>query len=204
MPFKPSAVTPLSAPRVRSVNVGTARPMLASGRRVLSAIGKQAVSGPVAVGRLGLAGDEQADLSVHGGLDKAVYAYPAEHAAFWQARRREHGVSLFDEALPGGFVGENLSLEGLLEPQVWIGDELHFPGCVLRVTAPREPCYKFNAVMGYNQAARDMVQALCSGFYLAVDVPGTIAAGQTFTLVPGRRALGIPQAFAAKRIKHLR
>jgi MOSC domain-containing protein YiiM len=188
----------------RSVNVGIARPLMAGGRRVLSGIGKQAVAGPVAVGRLGLAGDEQADLSVHGGLDKAVYAYPAEHAAFWQARRREHGVSLFDEVLPGGFVGENLTLEGLLEPQVWVGDELHFPDCVLRVTAPREPCFKFNAVMGYAQAARDMVLAGCCGFYLAVDRPGSIEAGHGFTLVPGRRALGIPQAFAAKRIKHLR
>jgi MOSC domain-containing protein YiiM len=189
---------------VRSVNVGIARPLMAGRRRVLSGIGKQAVSGPVAVARLGLAGDEQADLSVHGGLDKAVYAYPAEHAAFWQARRQEHGVSLFDEAVPGGFVGENLTLQGLLEPQVWVGDELHFPGCVLRVTAPREPCFKFNAIMGYPQAARDMVLSGRSGFYLAVDVPGTIEAGQAFTLVPGRRALGIPQALAAKRIKHLR
>lgn len=198
--MNPDAVTC----RLRSVNVGAARPLLAGGRRFLSGIGKQAVTGPVAVGRLGLAGDEQADLSVHGGLDKAVYAYPAEHAAFWQARRREHGVSLFDELLPPGFVGENLSLEGMLEPQVWVGDELHFPACVLRVTAPREPCFKFNAVMGYAQAARDMSLAGCCGFYLAVDVPGSIAAGQTFTLVPGRRALGIPQAFAAKRVKHLR
>ena len=192
------------APCVRSVNVGAARPLLASGRRVLSAIGKQAVAGPVAVGRMGLAGDEQADLSVHGGLDKAVYAYPAAHYAFWQARRRELGVSLYDEVLPPGFAGENLTLDGLLEHDVWVGDELHFPACVLRVTAPREPCFKFNAVMGYAQAARDMVQAGCCGFYLAVDLPGTIEAGQTATLVPGRRALGIPQAFAARRIKHLR
>lgn len=189
---------------VCSVNVGIARPLMAGGRRVLSGIGKQAVSGPVAVARLGLAGDEQADLSVHGGLDKAVYACPAEHSAFWQARRQENGVSLFDEALPGGFVGENLSLQGLLEPQVWVGDELHFPDCVLRVTAPREPCFKFNAIMGYPQAARDMVLSGCSGFYLAVDVSGTIEAGQAFTLVPGRRSLGITQALAAKRIKHLR
>jgi MOSC domain-containing protein YiiM len=189
---------------VRSVNVGIARPLMAGGRRVISGIGKQALSGPVALARLGLAGDEQADLSVHGGLDKAVYAYPAEHAAFWQARRQDRGVSIFDEALPGGFVGENLTLHGLLEPQVWVGDELHFPDCVLRVTAPREPCFKFNAIMGYPQAARDMVLSGRSGFYLAVDVPGTIEAGQAFTLVPGRRALGIPQALAAKRIKHLR
>jgi hypothetical protein len=68
--------------------------------------------------------------------------------------------------------------KGLLEAQVWVGDELHFPGCVLRVTAPREPCYKFNAVMGYPQAARDMMLAGCCGFYLAVKQGGTIEAGQ--------------------------
>ncbi len=113
-------------------------------------------------------------------------------------------MSLFDETLPPGFVGENLSLEGLLESQVWIGDELHFPGCVLRVTAPREPCYKFNAVMGYAQASRDMLRGNCCGFYLAVDVPGAIEPGQPFVVVPGRRALGIVEAFGAKRVKHLR
>ncbi len=193
-----------AALRLLSVNVGTARPLMVGGRRVLSAIGKQPVAGPVAVARLGLSGDEQADLSVHGGLDKAVYAYPAEHRSYWQARRREQGVSLWDELLPPGFVGENLTVEGLLESQVWVGDELHFPGCVLRVTAPREPCYKFNAVMGYAQASRDMVQTSCCGFYLAVQQAGTIEAGQRFSLVPGRRALRVAEAFQARRIKHLR
>ena len=86
----------------------------------------------------------------------------------------------------------------------WIGDELHLPDCVLRVTAPREPCGKFTAIMGYAQAARDMVAASASGFYLAVVQPGTVAAGQVFTLVPGPRGVSVAQAFAAKRIKHLR
>lgn len=187
-----------------SVQVGAARPLQAGGRRVLSAIGKQPVAGPVTVGPMGLAGDEQADLSVHGGLDKAVYAYPREHYAFWQAQRREQGVSLFDEVLPPGFVGENLSLAGLLEPEVFVGDELHFQHCVLRVTAPREPCFKFNAVMGFSTAARLMaVQARC-GFYLSVVRPGTVSAGEPFTLAPGRRALSIGQAIKGKLARHLR
>jgi MOSC domain-containing protein YiiM len=190
--------------RLLSVNTGTAARLRAGERQVLTAIGKRPVAGPVVVQRLGLAGDEQADLSVHGGLDKAVYAYPAEHAAFWQAQRRAHGVSLFDEGLPPGFVGENLTIEGLLERDVWIGDELHFPHCVLRVTAPREPCFKFNAVMGFAQASRAMADALCSGFYLAVDEPGTVEAGQAFQLVPGPRRLRVTEAFAAKRAKHVR
>jgi MOSC domain-containing protein YiiM len=190
--------------RLLSVNTGAARRLQTEGHSVLSAIGKRAVVGPVAVGRMGLAGDEQADLSVHGGLQKAVYAYPVEHYAFWQAQRREHGVSLFDEDLPAGFVGENLTLSGLLEADVWVGDELHFANCTLRVTAPREPCFKFNAVMGFNRAAKAMAEAGCCGFYLAVDTPGTLTAGEAFRLVPGPRRLGIPEAFAAKRAKHLR
>ena len=187
-----------------SVNLGQARPLLTGGRKILTAIGKRAVEGPVAVKRLGLNGDEQADLSVHGGLDKAVYAYPAEHYDFWRQQRKANGVSMFDEVLPPGFVGENLTISGLLEHEVWIGDELHFPDCVLRVTAPREPCFKFNAVMGYKQAAKDMAVAGCCGFYLAVDTVGTIQSGQSFELVPGRRGVSIKQSFAAKWAKHAR
>ena len=189
---------------VHSVNLGAARRLQMHGRSVLSAIGKQAVQGAVPVGRLGLMGDEQADLSLHGGLDKAVYAYPLEHYAFWQTQRRAHSVSLFAEVLAPGFVGENLTLEGLLESDVWVGDELHFPHCVLRVTEPRHPCSKFNAVMGYSQASRDMANALCSGFYLAVDQPGTVSKGEAFTVVSGKRGLSIAEAFGAKRAKHLR
>lgn len=190
--------------RLLSVNTSPARPLMAGGRRVLSGIGKRAVPGPVGVGLLGLDGDEQADPSVHGGLDKAVYAYPMEHYAYWQQQRRAHGVSLFDEALPPGFAGENLTLQGLLEDQVWVGDELHVGGVVLRVTEPRQPCFKFSAVMGYPEAARDMLPKARCGFYLAVVCPGPVHPGDRCTLVPGRRALGLPEAFAAKRAKHLR
>ena len=197
-------LSPPLAPSLQllSVNTGTARPLRAGGRTVLSAIGKSSVEGPVVVGRMGLARDEQADPGVHGGLDKAVYTYPVAHYPFWQAQRRERGVSLFDEVLPPGFMGENLGITELLEHEVFVGDTLHFPDCVLRVTAPREPCSKFNAVMGFAQAGRVMAQAGCCGFYLAVDTPGSITAGQTFTLVPARRGLSIAQAFAAKWAKH--
>lgn len=192
------------AVRVVSVNVGTAQPLTAGGRRVLSGIGKRPVVGPVSVGTLGLAGDEQADPSVHGGRDKAVYAYPVAHYPFWQAQRRLHGVSLFDETLPPGFAGENLSIDGLREADVWIGDELHFDQLALRVTEPRQPCFKFAAVMGYAQAPRDMLPGSRCGFYLAVVRAGSICAGETGVLVPGRRALGIVEAFAVKRARHLR
>lgn len=189
---------------VRSINTGTARRLRMGERSILTGIGKQAVAGPVAVGPLGLAGDEQADLSVHGGLQKAVYAYPAVHYAFWEAQRRAHGVSLFDESLPPGFVGENLTVDGPLEHEVFVGDTWHFPHCVLRVTAPREPCFKFNAVMGFAQAGRAMAQTGHCGYYLAVDMPGTLSPGDTATLVPGQRSLSIAQALAGKWAKHRR
>ncbi|WP_287878232.1 MULTISPECIES: MOSC domain-containing protein [Acidovorax] len=188
--------------QLHSVNVGTAQPVRIGERRILTAIGKSATPGPVAVGPLGLAGDEQADLSVHGGLAKAVYAYPAVHYAFWQVQRRERGISPLDETLPPGFLGENLTVSSLLEHEVFVGDRLHFPDCVLRVTAPREPCYKFAAVMGFAQAGRAMALAGCCGYYLAVEQPGSLAAGQTATLVPGQRGLSIAQAFAGKWAKH--
>lgn len=194
-----------NALRVLSVNVAAARPLdVGENRRVLSAIGKRGVSGAVGVGRLGLAGDEQADPTVHGGLDKAVYAYPSEHYAFWQTVRAQARVAPWDEALPHGFMGENLTLAGLREGQLWIGDVLRFPHCVLAVAAPRQPCYKFNAVMGFNQAAKMMLQSGYCGVYLAVREPGTIAAGETGVLQPGPREVGIPELFRAVMGRHRR
>ncbi len=182
--------------------------LLAEGRRFASAIAKRPRKDAVALAALGLQGDEQADPSVHGGLNKAVYAWPVQHHAWWQAQRREHGASLFDEALPAGFFGENLGLRGLDAPldeaQVFVGDELHFPDAVLRVTEPRQPCFKFAAVMGYAQAGKDMVQSRRCGFYLAVVRPGTLQVGQTGELRPGPRAFSIADAIHAKRLKHLR
>lgn len=186
------------------VQVAQARKVQIAGRAILTAIHKTAVAGPVGVGPLGLAGDEQADLSVHGGLDKAVYAYPSEHYAFWQNQREVAGVAGIDNALPFGSMGENLSLQGLLETDVWVGDVLRFPHCALRVTDPREPCYKFNAAMGFNTAVKAMAQSGFCGFYLAVDEPGTLAAGEDFVLKPGPRRMGIPERFAAKMFKHMR
>ena len=131
-------------PHVLSVKVGLARRVKMGERNILTASAKQDVPGDVPVMPLGLAGDEQADLSVHGGLGKAVYAYPSEHYAYWQNARRQAGLGQIDDSLPHGSLGENLTLSGLLETDVWAGDVLRFPACELRVTLPREPCYKFN------------------------------------------------------------
>ncbi|QTN30456.1 MOSC domain-containing protein [Rhodoferax sp. AJA081-3] len=189
---------------VASVQVGQARKVAIAGRSILTAIHKTAVQGPVGVKPLGLQGDEQADPTVHGGLEKAVYAYPAEHYAFWVEARRAAGVAGIDTALPHGTMGENLTLNGLLETDVWVGDVLRFPHCVLRVVQPREPCYKFNAAMGFNTAVKAMAQSGFCGFYLAVDTPGTVQAGEPFELLPGPRHMRIPERFQAKMFKHMR
>ena len=191
-------------PQLLSVQLGQARRIQIGERSILTAYGKQAVREPVALLPLGLFGDEQADLSVHGGLEKAVYAYPSEHYAYWQAARREAGLSQIDDSLPHGSLGENLTLLGLLETDLWAGDVLKFPGCELRVTLPREPCYKFNAAMGFGRASRLMAQTGFCGFYLAVECPGTLQAGDSFEVVAGRRGVSIPTLFAAKMSKHLR
>lgn len=187
-----------------SIQTATCRRVKMGERTVLTAFGKQPVAGDVAVMPLGLVGDEQADLSVHGGLEKAVYAYPAEHYAFWQNARVEAGVCPLDDSLPYGSLGENLTLQGLLEADVWAGDVLKFANCELKVTLPREPCYKFNAVMGFARASKLMAQSGFCGFYLSVVTPGTLRTGETFELVRGRRSASIAQLFAAKMSKHLR
>lgn len=188
-----------------SVQVGTSRLLRVGERTLRSAMRKQPVAGPVAVGPLGLAGDEQNDLSVHGGLSKAVYALPAQHLAWWSQQRRAAAVSLLDEAFEPGQLGDNLSLSGVDEHSVFIGDRLHFAGgVVLRVTEPRQPCAKFNAVLGYERAGKHMVQSGRCGFYLAVEVTGALSAGESFSLAPGPRETSIAQALQHKAFKHLR
>ncbi len=183
---------------VLSTNLATARSITINGREVLTAIGKRSVAGPVEVRALGLAGDEQADLSVHGGLSKAVYAYPIEHYAFWQTVRAQAKVAGWNEPLPHGFMGENLTISGLLEHQVCVGDVLRFANCELAVSEPRFPCFKFNATMGFNQAAKLMAANAWCGFYLAVRVPGTLVAGESFELIHGPREVGISELFRSR------
>jgi MOSC domain-containing protein YiiM len=187
--------------RVSSVNVALAAPMQIGGRPVMTGIGKRPTPGDVAVHPLGLAGDEQADLSVHGGLAKAVYGYPAEHFEFWRTVRAQAKVSGWEEPIAPGLLGENLTLHGLLERDAFIGDLLRFPDCTLAISEPRYPCFKFNAVMGFNQASKLMVQSAWCGYYLAVRTPGTIAAGQEFELIPGPREVGIAELFRARTSK---
>ena len=184
--------------RIESVQCGSVRKVNIQGRSVATAIYKTPVQGRVSVRPLGLVGDAQADLSVHGGLNKAVYAYPIEHYPMWQEARRNAGVAQIDDALPFGSMGENLSLHGLLEDAVWEGDVLRFADCALRVVQPREPCFKFNAAMGFAKAVKTMAHTGHCGFYLAVDEPGTLQAGESFVLEPGPRLHSIAELFRVK------
>ena len=182
--------------KLLSVQTAKATGMMIDGRRVMTAIRKTPRAGSVSLTGIGLQADEQANPDVHGGLSKAVYAYPSEHYEFWRKARADKGLGLIDDSLPFGSMGENLTLAGLLESDVWVGDVLEFPSCTLRVTDPREPCFKFNATMGFNTAAKAMAQSGFCGFYLAVDKEGEIAAGESFRLIAGSRQMSIPSRFA--------
>jgi MOSC domain-containing protein YiiM len=186
-----------------SVNVAQPSRMLIEGREILTGIRKQAVSTldaptPIDVKPLGLAGDDQADPTVHGGLNKAVYAYPFEHYAFWQTVRAQAQVQAWGEAMPHGIMGENLTITGLLEADAYIGDVLVFEHCRLAISEPRKPCYKFQAVMGFKHAVKMMAQSGYCGFYLTVIEPGRVAAGESYTVQPGPRDVSIAELFKAK------
>jgi MOSC domain-containing protein YiiM len=187
---------------VVAVHRARAAPLLAGGRSVVSAIRKTRIEGPVDVGPLGLDGDEQADPTVHGGLAKAVYAYPHEHYAFWRTVRAQARVAGWDAALPTGAVGENLTTLGVLEGDGWISDRWVFAsGLVLVVSEPRLPCFKFNAAMGFAQASRLMMQSGYCGCYLAVLQPGKVTAGDAFRIEPGPRELSLRELFDARRAR---
>lgn len=205
-PTSPPAADMPPTARLLAVSVGAAAPLFVGdgGRAeaVLSGIRKSPVSTAadpreVEVRGLGVAGDTQVDTSVHGGVDKAVYLYPAEHAAFWiEQRRRALGL---DDPLPPGFVGENLTVEGLLEDAVHVGDTLAIGTVRLVVTAPREPCFKFNARMGWKGAAKAMVQSGRSGWYASVLEPGRLRAGDPIRVIPGSRQVSIAQLNAFRQ-----
>ena len=135
------------------------------------------VDGPVAVGPLGLAGDEQAELSVHGGPDKAVYGYPAAHYAAWRDDYPEH-AGLF---VAGG-VGENLTIAGWTEADLCVGDVHRMGSATLQVCQPRQPCFKFALRFGDNRLPKAMVRNGRAGWYYRVLEPGMLDGGDAVTL----------------------
>ena len=157
-------------------------------RRVPSAIHKQPVGGTVNVDWLGLEGDDQAEQRLHGGNNKAVYGYPVEHYAFWSQQRTASRKDMIEDTpLAFGALGENLTTDGLLESDLWIGDRLAIGSVILEVSEPRHPCFKLNVKMGFSQASKAMIHSGFSGFYLKVIQTGQLAAGDVITLIPGPR-----------------
>ena len=153
-----------------SLNVGLPRVVEWNGGQVATGIFKEPVQGPVILRTLNLDGDRQADLSVHGGVSKAVYAYPSEHYEFW---RRE----LPDMELPYGMFGENFTTEGLREDAVNIGDRFRAGTAELMVTEPRMPCYKLAIKFGRPDIIKRFLQSRRTGFYFAVLKEGEVKAG---------------------------
>jgi len=184
--------------RLSYVNRALAADLATESDTVKSGIQKRPVDGPVAVRLMGLQGDEQADLSVHGGVSKAVYAYPHEHYAFWQTVRAQAGVAAWGDTLAPGSLGENLTLQGLLEIDLFVGDQLRLPNCLLAVSEPRFPCFKLNAALGFKHAVKMMAQSGYCGSYLVVLEAGTVAAGDPVQLLPGPREVNIRELFFSR------
>jgi MOSC domain-containing protein YiiM len=155
---------------VLSVNVGLPREVLWRGKPVTTAIWKEPVAGRVPLRRLNLDGDRQADLRVHGGQDKAVYAYPSEFYELWSRERPELELG------PGTF-GENLTVEGLLDDDVCVGDRFQIGTAELVVTQPRLPCFKLGLRLGRDEFVTEFLERGLLGFYLAVAREGEVAAG---------------------------
>ena len=168
----------LHAMHIVSVNVGLPRVVRWRGRDVATGIFKDPVKGLVPLRRTNLDGDAQADLAVHGGAAKAVYAYPLEHYAFWS---RELGTKL-----PFGAFGENLTVEGLpLEAEIAVGDRLRIRNAELVVTQPRLPCYKLGVRFGREDMVKRFLASGRTGYYLSVAVEGDVAAGDLVEPIAG-------------------
>jgi MOSC domain-containing protein YiiM len=162
--------------KILSVNVGMPREIPHEGRLILTGIVKAPVTGRVRVNALNIEGDRQADLSVHGGASKAIYAYPAEHYRFWRAE-------LPELQLGWGSFGENITTEGILENEIHVGDRLCAGTVELIVTEPRLPCYKLNAKFAREDMVKRFVRSRRTGFYLAVAREGEIGAGDSIDVL---------------------
>jgi MOSC domain-containing protein YiiM len=182
--------------KIVSVNTGLPREVTWHGRSVTTAIYKQPVEGRVALGKLNLDGDRQADLSVHGGEQKAVYCYPLAHYDYW---KRE----LPNRDLPLAIFGENFTTDGLLEASVHLGDQFSVGSAEVIVTQPRLPCYKLGLRFGSDDMVRRFLASGRTGFYLAVTRQGDVGAGDQIKMIardPNAVAISeITRLYIAKR-----
>jgi MOSC domain-containing protein YiiM len=159
-----------------SLNVGLPREVNWDGKTVMTGIFKEPVDVPVVLRSLNLDGDRQADLTVHGGISKAVYAYPVEHYEYWKGQ-------LPDRQLPFGMFGENFTTVGLLENEVNVGDRFQVGNAEVMVTEPRLPCYKLGIKFGRPDILRMFLESRRTGFYFAVVKEGQVKAGDSIDLV---------------------
>lgn len=167
--------------KVVSVNVGLPQRHFWHDRDVLTSIFKSPVNGPVMMYRLNLEGDRQSDLENHGGRNKAVYAYPAEHYPLWR-----NELECAD--LPWGAFGENLTIEGIREDETYIGDHFRVGQALLMVTQPRIPCYKLNLRLNRGDMIKRFLASNRSGIYFSVVEEGAIAAGEPVERIQVDRA----------------
>jgi len=173
--------------KILSVNVGLPRAVAAGDRLVHTSIFKSPVAGRTPIRDNNVAGDQQSDLSVHGGRAKAVYVYPHEHYQYWEEQ-------LPDADLQFGNFGENLTSEGLLEENVHVGDRLRIGSAEFVVTQPRMPCYKLGIRFGRPDMVKRFLESRRSGFYLAVLREGDVAAGDAIEIVERHHAaISIPE-----------
>lgn len=159
-----------------SLNVGLPRDVIWKGKSVTTSIFKVPVEGRVKLKTLNLDGDRQSDLTVHGGVHKAVYAYPSEHYDYW---RRELGRT----ELPWGMFGENLTVDGLFEDELNIGDRVRIGTAELTITQPRLPCYKLAVKFGRDDIIKRFLESRRTGFYFAVLKEGDVGAGDSIEFI---------------------
>ena len=164
--------------KLLSVNVGLPRRIEWKGKIVRTSIFKRPVADRVRVSTLNAEGDQQSDLTVHGGPDKAVYAYPSEHYPFWR-------TELPGMDLPWGVFGENFTTAGLLEETVHIGDRFRVGSAEFVVTQPRMPCFKLGIRFNRSDMVKRFLQSGRTGFYFAVLKEGEVAAGDSIKLIEG-------------------
>jgi MOSC domain-containing protein YiiM len=162
--------------KILSVNVGLPRKVTWQGKVVTTGIFKEPVNASVMMRTLNLEGDQQADLTVHGGVNKAVYAYPSEHYGYW--RTELPGVDL-----RWGMFGENFTTEGLLEEATYIGDRFGIGETEVMVTEPRMPCYKLGIKFGRPDIIKRFLASRRTGFYFAVVREGMVGASDAIKLI---------------------
>jgi len=182
--------------KIVSLNVGLPRLVMRNDEPVSTGIFKEPVAGRVLLRTLNLDGDRQADLSVHGGPEKAVYAYPSEHYSFWKEE-------LPEMELPWSMFGENFTTAGLHETEIHIGDRFRIGAAEVMVTQPRLPCYKLGIRFGRADIIKRFLLSERTGFYFSVLKEGEVGVGDEFNLieknVSGVRVVDVTRLYSSDK-----